>query len=68
MHRACERRGWSISQFLALPTSEQDTLLAYEYQRWAGIQDAIKRIFDQDEKHLAEVITARAILEMLQHI
>ena len=64
----CERRGWEISRFLQLPAEEQNAYLALEYQRRAEINNTISRILTMDEKPMAEVVTARVLLEVLQHL
>ena len=64
MLRICERRGWSYAVFYNLPVTEQDDLLAYEYQRQQEIQQFLKRAFDQTTVY-AESVTAQALLALV---
>jgi len=62
--RICERRGWSYAVFFDLPLSEQDDLLAYEFQRQRDIEKLLKRAFDQNTVY-AESVTAQALLALV---
>lgn len=65
LHRICERRGWTIAEFLRLPEPEQIELLARDSQRQQTVSDILETlVYIEDGKTIVKDMTSYFTLFM----